>query len=176
MLHRPFPALAAAVVVLALGAGQRAAAAEAKFVSTEGDWSVFADAEKGAGYCYIGSQPQKEEGDYTRRGDTFVVVSHLPARKQVNVVRIRAGYTYKDDSEVEVNIGGRKFKLFTDDGRAWARDAKTDHALVAAMRAGLEMVVKGISSRGTLTTDTYSLKGFTAAHNAINRACGVDWP
>ena len=34
------------------------------------------------------------------------------------------------------------------------------------------MVVKGISSAGTKTTDTYSLKGFTAAHAAINSACG----
>ncbi len=35
------------------------------------------------------------------------------------------------------------------------------------------MIVAGISSRGTLTTDTYSLNGFTAAYDAITRACGV---
>jgi hypothetical protein len=33
------------------------------------------------------------------------------------------------------------------------------------------MVIKGTSSRGTLTTDTYSLAGFTAAYNAIEQAC-----
>ena len=32
---------------------------------------------------------------------------------------------------------------------------------------------QGTSSRGTQTTDTYSLKGFTAAYKAINTACGV---
>ena len=32
--------------------------------------------------------------------------------------------------------------------------------------------VEGVSSRGTLTTDTYSLSGFTKAHNAIDKACG----
>jgi len=41
------------------------------------------------------------------------------------------------------------------------------------MRAGGELVVKGVSTRGTLTTDTYSLKGFTAAWKAINTACDV---
>jgi hypothetical protein len=35
------------------------------------------------------------------------------------------------------------------------------------------MTVKGTSSRDTLTLDTYSLKGFTAAHNAANKACKV---
>ena len=34
------------------------------------------------------------------------------------------------------------------------------------------MVVRGVSSRGTQTTDTYSLSGFTAAYRAINTACG----
>ena len=33
------------------------------------------------------------------------------------------------------------------------------------------MVVKGTSSRGTVTTDTYSLRGFTAAYDAISGAC-----
>jgi hypothetical protein len=36
------------------------------------------------------------------------------------------------------------------------------------------MIVKGTSSRGTLTTDTYSLSGFTAAFNAISKACGLN--
>ena len=35
------------------------------------------------------------------------------------------------------------------------------------------MVVKGTSSRDTLTTDTYSLIGFTKAYRAIGKACGL---
>jgi hypothetical protein len=33
------------------------------------------------------------------------------------------------------------------------------------------MVVVGISSRGTKTTDTYSLSGFTAMKKRIDMAC-----
>jgi len=40
------------------------------------------------------------------------------------------------------------------------------------MIRGAEMVIAGESSRGTQTTDTYSLLGFTAAHEAMNEACG----
>ena len=41
------------------------------------------------------------------------------------------------------------------------------------MKRGRKMVVKGKSSRGTATTDTYSLTGFSAAYKAIGEACGV---
>ena len=43
--------------------------------------------------------------------------------------------------------------------------------LVKAMRSGNQLVINGISSRGTKTKDIYSLLGFTSAHNVINRTC-----
>ena len=46
-------------------------------------------------------------------------------------------------------------------------------AMVRAMRVGKKLVIQGVSSRGTKTKDSYSLFGFTAAHNAINKACRV---
>ena len=60
-----------------------------------------------------------------------------------------------------------------DVGHAFAVDTKTDKALVDAMIRGARMVVKGTSSRGTKTTDTYSLKGFSAAFKTIGKACKV---
>jgi hypothetical protein len=41
------------------------------------------------------------------------------------------------------------------------------------MRAGATMTVTGTSTRGTVTKDIYSLTGFTAANETINKACGV---
>ena len=74
---------------------------------------------------------------------------------------------------MEVEIDGTKFEMFTNNDTAWSRDAQGDAALVKAMRAGQTMIVRGTSARGTLTADTYSLGGFTAGHEAINKACGV---
>jgi hypothetical protein len=42
---------------------------------------------------------------------------------------------------------------------------------VAALKKGSKLVVHGTSSRGTKTTDTYSLSGVTAAMDAIDKAC-----
>ena len=75
---------------------------------------------------------------------------------------IIAGYPYRDGSTVEVSIDGdQRFTLYTGGENAWSYP-EDQAQLIAAMRAGIDMVVKGTSSRGTLTTDTYSLRGFTA--------------
>jgi len=135
------------------------------------DWTAFSDGSERR-ICYIGSVPKKKEGNYTVRGDTYVLATHRPGEKVFGEISVEAGYTYKPGSEVEVTIDGQTFKLFTQGGNAWAYDEKADQALVNAMRAGQQMVVKGTSTRGTLTTDTYSLTGFTAAMQSIDKACG----
>lgn len=166
MNHRLLTIVAA---ILALTVAHGAAAQEAKHLGSFGDWEAFA-AEGGA-YCYAGSKPTKQEGKYASRGDAFLLVTNRPKEKSFDVVSIEAGYTYKEGSEAAVTIAGQNFTLFTHGGQAWARDPAGDAALVKAMRAGAAMVVVGTSSRGTRTTDTYSLKGFSAAHQAIGKAC-----
>ncbi len=148
-------------------------AAEPEHLSTHGAWSVFVAGTGSSRICYIGALPEKSSGNYTQRGPTSLSVSQRPGEDAFDVVQVLAGYTYKARSEVTVTIGNDTFTLFTVDDSAWARDARTDASLVRAMRAGLEMVVKGTSSRGTLTTDTYSLKGVTAARQASRAACGL---
>lgn len=140
-------------------------------LGTFGEWSAFSR-EDGGRVCYIGSIPQKSLGEYSRRGDVYIMVTHRPAEKSVGVVNIEAGYAYKEGSEVEVAIGGKTFRLYTAGGQAWAY-RNEDAALIAAMRGGNAMTVKGTSNRGTVTTDTYSLAGFTAGYQAIGKACGV---
>lgn len=160
-------AVLAATVLMA-----SAVAAEQRPIGVFKDWSAFVDSVGGNKICYIGSVPQKQEGNYTRRDDTFLLVTHRPTDKVVGEVSVEAGYTYQQGSEVSLTIDGRPFKLFTESGNAWAYDAAADQRLVRAMRAGSRMIVKGTSSRGTLTTDTYSLIGFTAAYKAITSECG----
>ena len=72
---------------------------------------------------------------------------------------------------VKMSIGESTFKLFTTKEWAFAENAKLDERLITAMKRGSTLTVKGVSSRGTKTTDIYSLKGFTAAYKAINKAC-----
>jgi len=137
------------------------------------DWRAYTYQEGGNKVCYMASEPKTEKGDYTQRGDVYAMVTHRPAQGTQNVVSFIIGYPFKSDSRVSVSIDGQSFTLFTHEDTAWAPDTQTDNALVQSMRAGRQMIVKGTSTRGTETTDTYSLLGFTAAHKAINDACQV---
>lgn len=159
--------------VFALGLSITPLAFAQTVLGAHGPW-VGAVAGKGKSkVCYMSADPEKMRGNYTRRGRSYVTVTHRPSDKARNEVGVVAGYTYKAGSEVEVDIDGKKFNLFTQNGSAWGQDATMDAALVKAMMRGRQMIVRGTSSRGTRTTDTYSLKGFTAAYKEISGACGV---
>lgn len=172
MIRRPRSDTARRGVVPALlGALCITAAAADDSLGTFDSWSSMRFSGKGAPVCMLWSQPQKSEGEYTRRGEVFVFVTHRPGVGERNKVSFETGYTFERSSEVDVAIDNEKFTLYTDNSTAWTLDARDDARMVNAMRAGLEMVVKGTSNRGTLTTDTYSLRGFSAAHDAISKAC-----
>ena len=162
----------ATVLVSALAA-QPSRAQGIERIGDYGDWSSFQFSEDGNLACYMSSEPKKAVGEYKKRGDVFAIVTHRPAEKRLGEVSIIAGYNYRKDSWAEVKIGKQTFQLFTQDDGAWAPDAGTDENLVRAMRRGRTMVVTGTSTRGTLTTDTYSLSGFTKASRAIAKACGL---
>jgi hypothetical protein len=163
----------AILILLAAAPPVFAASAAAGKLGTFGAWSAHVLNEKSGRICYLYGEPKSSRGKYTRRGETYIQVTHRPAAKARNEVGVTAGYTYRKDSEVEVRIDDSKFALFTSGDTAWARRKDDDDALVAAMRAGRTMVVRGTSARATLTIDTYSLTGFTAAHAAIGKACRV---
>ena len=150
-----------------------AAAQTIERISDHKAWSAFRYKQDGETVCYMASTPKKAEGDYSSRGDIFAIVTHRPASNRVGEISINAGYTYKKESSARLKIGSKSWDLFTDGTSAWAPTATEDKAIVKAMRAGSSMVVKGTSARGTLTTDTYSLLGFSKALGAINKACGL---
>ncbi len=61
--------------------------------------------------------------------------------------------------------------MYTQDDGAWVKNAAEEPQLVAAMRKGGELVMRSISSRGTKTTDTYSLKGVSEALDKVAAEC-----
>ena len=144
---------------------------QTKGLGTFEKWSAHQLTEKKSKICFVHGEPTKKVGKYKARGAVFVQISHRPRAKVVNEVGFTAGYAYKKDSDAIVEIDGKKFKLFTHKDGAWATDSKADAALVAAMKKGTRMVIRGMSARDTKTVDTYSLIGFTAAHKAIGKAC-----
>jgi hypothetical protein len=127
--------------------------------------------------CYMFARPTSSEPKAARRGDIMLVITHRPSSKRQDEVSFQSGYPYKAGSKVAVDIDGKKFEFFTrpevDAESAWSPDAAADKVLVAAMKAGKNVRVRGTSVRNTETVDVFSLAGFTKAHGEIGKACGI---
>ena len=106
-----------------------------------------------------------------KEGKFFSIITHLPGQDKFNEFSIVTGYNYKQGSNPEVIIGDLKFQLFTSGSRAWSFSVAEDLKIINSMKSSLKMRVKGTSSRGTITSDTYSLLGFSKAYQKINEAC-----
>ena len=170
--HPPPFFVALILLSLMLSSGP-ARAADQELIAGYTDWDAFAYNEKSGKICYMASSPQKSDGKYSERGDIYFLVTNRKAEKSIGVVSVIAGYVYKKESSVKLKISGKEFELFTNDDKAWAFDDKGDKDVVKAMKRGNKMVVTGTSASDTTTADTYSLTGFSAAYDAIGKACDV---
>ena len=140
-------------------------------IKSFGDWSAFHDGNGKNKICYIASVPKKEKGKYTSRGNTYILVTHRPIEKKRDIFEMRAGYIFRKDSQVTLNIDGQLTKLYTDRGSAWAED-KLEPKIIKMMIRGKSMTMLGFSTRGTKIEDIYSLAGFTSAYQVITKTCG----
>ena len=140
-----------------------------KLAESHGDWRVFFVESGAQRVCYIGSVPIKKEGNYSKRGDAYLLVTDKGGNR--DEVSVSSGYPYKENQDVKLQIGQRSFELFSKGEMAWAYDAKADSQVVKEMIRGAKLVVRGTSWKGTTSKDTYSLTGFTDAHRAMKQLC-----
>jgi len=133
----------------------------------KGKWIFVKDNE----YCYIGSIPiETDLPKEKKRGDTYILVYKMVGQ-QDSVIQVEAGYIYKLNKDILIKIENMSYKFYTTKDvpdSAWTKD---DDKVIFAMKKGLKLVITGESRRGTVTNDTYTLKGFTSAFNQLTKDC-----
>ncbi len=135
-------------------------------------WSAYKLEQDKDRSCYMASQPTGSKPSGAKRDPIWLFITHRTVDKARDEISFRMGYPLKEGQAVEVSIDGKKsYDLFAHGETAWAETREVDREIVTAMRKGARLVIKGTSKRGTKTTDTYSLAGFTAAHRSISKAC-----
>ncbi len=161
-----------AALLLILGASEAMAAGPTSLGASR-DWDALMMTEGKNKSCYLRAAPRKSEPAGAKRGEVYLFITHRPASKVVNEISVIAGYPYKPGSSATLAIGKQKFSLFTEGDGAWVENPADEARVIAAMKQGDKLTISGASARGTSTTDTYSLAGFSAALKTINKACGV---
>ncbi|MDW3180457.1 invasion associated locus B family protein [Roseobacter sp.] len=164
------------VSVLALtGMAAQAQDESSNLVAEKTDWGVYED--ENPRECWGVSVPKEtvntRDGRVVAatRGQILLMVFFRPGSGANAQVTFTGGYPFASGSKVTIDIGGTSHSLFTDGEWAWPEDTSEDAKIVAAMKRGADAVVTGLSSRGTTTKDTFSLRGFTAALDEAQKRC-----
>ena len=163
------------VMLAALASAGQAQETTDNRVGASTDWSVFQETDPVE--CFSVSAPR--ESSATRNGEAVeasrseiqLFVLFRPSASVAGQVAFTGGYPFASGSTVSLDVGGTAFELFTEGEWAWPATPEDDAAIVAAMKRGSEAIITGQSGRGTITRDTFSLSGFTAAVDEAQSRC-----
>lgn len=176
------------LLIAIITSGISALPAVSEMVSVEQDWTVFVETSPLA--CWATTAPLANRTSNTRggkavsvdRGDgTFLTVGIIPDNNIFGQISFTGGsYAFDLTAPASIEIDGVSFQLILENvagsgdkkvrGWAWPSEAD-DAAVVAAMMKGSEAIVSTTSARGTLSKDTFSLLGVTAAVKAAQERC-----
>ncbi len=123
--------------------------------------------------CFALSKPTQAATDPAgrNRDASYAFISTRPAEKVKNEVSVIVGYPQKPGHDASATVGSASYVMYTQNDGAWVKNAAEEALLVEAMRKGADLVVKSESSRGTKSTDTYSLKGVGEALDKVAAEC-----
>jgi hypothetical protein len=160
---RPAAAPAAAV----------AGGAEPTLLGQFGTWGAYAATPNGKKVCFALAKPSSSKTNPPNRprDPAYAFVSTRPAEKVNNEVSIMIGYALKPGSESTLEVGGASYAMYTQGDGLWIKNAAEEERMVDAMRKSADVVVKGVSAKGTETVDTFSLKGLAQALDRLAQDC-----
>jgi hypothetical protein len=139
-------------------------------IGTFGDWGAYQTQGKSK-TCYALAQPKSREPAATKRDAAYIFISARPAENVKNEVSVIMGFPMKDNSEAQVEIGDSEFGLIAKGSNAWVKNPAEEGHLIDAMKKGSKLVVKASSTKGKVTTDTYSLGGLGQALEKVKKEC-----
>ena len=130
------------------------------------DWIAATNLEAGQGVCYAFTRASSSSPSVSGRGDVVLTVTQRTGGR--DAVALSAGFAYSANASVQVTTGTTTMAFYTANRSAFARDG---HAAVAAFQKGSTVSTRSPGPRSTVVTDTFSLRGFSAAYAAIAHAC-----
>lgn len=162
---------ATAVTAMSALLASNATAQTVDLVANQGAWSLYADKATPKQVCFVSSQPQAVEPIGANRGPIYFYISAWPKDGVKTEPSVKVGYPINATKDMTITIGTDVFKLFAKGERGFVSDPTEELKLVEAMKKGATAVVRATSTRGTNTTDTYSLSGITNALNKMVETC-----
>lgn len=131
-------------------------------------WAAFRDAKPQRCYAIAKAQGRPLAAAPT---PAYATISTWPDMKVRGQLHLMLSREVADKAAVRLTIAGRRFDLVAKGRNAWARDAREDAAIIAALRSASRMSVSARSARGGNFTDRYALAGVATAMDAATVGC-----
>jgi hypothetical protein len=150
-----------------------AGGAEPTLIGQFGTWGAYSATPNGRKVCFALAKPSSSKTNPPNRprDPAYAFVSTRPAEKVANEVSVMIGYTLKPGSESTLEVGGGSYAMYTQGDGLWIKNAAEEERMVDAMRKAADATVKGVSAKGTETTDVFSLKGLAQALDRLAQDC-----
>jgi hypothetical protein len=147
--------------------------AEPTLIGQFGTWGAYTATPNGKKVCFALAKPSSSKTNPPNRprDPAYAFVSTRPAEKVINEVSVMIGYTLKPGSASTLEVGGATYAMYTQGDGLWIKNAAEEERMVEAMRKAPDAVIKGVSAKGTETTDTFSLKGLSQALDRLAQDC-----
>jgi hypothetical protein len=144
-----------------------------KLLGQYADWGAYTASPGGKKVCFAIAKPASSETvpPNRPRNPIYMFISTRPAEKVTNEISIIIGYPFKPGADATATVGSTAFPLYTQQDGAWIKNATDEANMVNAMRSSQTAVVKGVSAKGTQSSDTYGLKGLSQALDRVGQEC-----
>jgi len=136
-----------------------------------GDWGAFLAQTGKDKTCYALASPKERMPAGLQRDPAYVFISNRPAENVRDEISIIMGFPMKDGSAGRAEVGSAGFELVAKGPNAWVKNPAEEAQFIDVMKKSAKLVVKASSIKGNMTTDSYSLAGFSQALERVMKEC-----
>jgi hypothetical protein len=157
-------------------------------IASFGDWGVYQSQAPKGRVCYTLAQPKDRAPAELKRDPGYAFISDRPGEGVRNEVSFIMGFDVANPPDeasasekskkklpaikgATATVGDQTFELLAKASNLWVKNAAKEGQLVDEMRKGAKLEVKAMSIKGNMTTDTYSLAGFSQALERVLKDC-----
>jgi invasion protein IalB len=135
-----------------------------------GDWGVyFAKGEKSK-TCYALATPKDRAPSGLNRDPAYIFISSRPGENVREEISVIMGFPLKEEG-AHAEVSGTSFALIAKGANAWIKNTAEEAHFVEALKKGSKLIVKAASTKGNVTTDSYSLVGLSQALEKLENEC-----
>jgi invasion protein IalB len=151
-------------------AGNSDAAGSPSQLGIYGDWGAYLAKGEKSKTCYVLATPKDRAPAGLHRDPAYIFVSNRPEENVRQELSVIMGFPLKEDG-AHAEVSGSKFSLIAKGSNAWIKNTAEEAHFIEALKKSAKLIVKAASTKGRVTTDSYSLAGLSQALERIDKEC-----